>query len=220
MLIFGSTYLPFSAAPDARAQQASGSGEALRLDFEDSSDGKIPPNVSTGLTGKGKAVHWTVLDDPSAPAGKKVLAEVSSDPTDNRFPLAIIDGPVAPDVDASVKFKPVSGRVDQAAGLVVRLSDSDNYYVARANALENNVRLYRVVNGRRHQIAGANIRVPSGQWQELRMRIEGSRIDVFLNGASQIRAEDTTFASAGRVGLWTKADSVTYFDDFVVKVLP
>lgn len=222
ILVFGSIRFPFSVTPSAHAQQSSASGAdvELHLDFESSSDNRLPPNVSVGLTGKGKPVHWTILDDPSAPAGKKILAEVSGDSTDSRFPLAIIDGPIASNVDVSVKFKPVMGRVDRAAGIAVRLSDPDNYYVARANALENNVRFYRVVNGRRHQIAGADIPVPSGQWQELRVRIEGSRIDVFLNGAVQIRAEDTTFSGAGKVGLWTKADSVTYFDDLVVKVLP
>ncbi|MDQ3492803.1 MAG: hypothetical protein M3452_06035, partial [Chloroflexota bacterium] len=112
------------------------------LTFEDAPTGAPPPGFSFALTGGGGPVRWVVLEDPSAPAGGKVLAETSQDRTSGRFPLAILDGFEARDVAASVRFRPISGTVDQAAGLMVRLRDPRNYYIARANALENNVRLY------------------------------------------------------------------------------
>jgi Beta xylosidase C-terminal Concanavalin A-like domain len=176
-----------------------------------------PPGFTAGLTGEGKPVRWVVLEDPSAPAGPKVLAETSGDSTSDRFPLAVLEGFKAKDVEVSVRFKPVAGKVDQAAGLMVRLQDSNNYYIARANALENNVRLYRVVDGRRQQFAGVDVPVPSGRWQTLTLRVEGERFAVALDERELFQATDGTFSVAGRVGLWTKADSLTHFDDLLVR---
>ena len=124
----------------------------------------------------------------------------------------------AQDVEASVRFKAVSGRVDQAAGLAVRLQDADNYYIARANALEGNVRLYRVVKGDRKQLASASVKVPSGQWHTLTLRAEGDRLSVSFNGKPLITQTDQTFLSLGKVALWTKADSVTHFDQ--IRITP
>ena len=156
--------------------------EPTRIDFETGALEAPPPGFTAELTGKGKPVRWVVLEDPSAPAGPKVLAETSGDSTSNRFPLAILDGFEAKDVEVLVRFKPVAGKVDQAAGLVVRLQDSNNYYIARANALENNVRLYRVVDGHRQQFAGVDVPVPNGRWQILSLRVEGERFTVALDG--------------------------------------
>jgi hypothetical protein len=191
--------------------------EPSRIDFETGALEAPPLGFTAELTGKGKPVRWVVLEDPSAPAGPKVLAETSGDSTSNRFPLAVLDGFEAKDVEVSVRFKPVAGTVDQAAGLVVRLRDADNYYIARANALENNVRLYRVVDGRRQQFAGVDVPVPNGRWQTLTLRVEGEQFTVALDGRELFHATDQTFSEAGRVGLWTKADSLTHFDDFVVQ---
>ncbi len=187
--------------------------------FEDAPTGAPPPGFSFALTGGGRPVRWVVLEDPSAPAGGKVVAETSQDRTSDRFPLAILDGLEARDVAVSVRFKPVSGTVDQAAGLTVRLRDPRNYYIARANALEDNVRLYRVVDGRRTQFAGTDVRVPRDRWQTLSLRVEGDRFAVALDGRELFTATDRTFAEAGRVGLWTKADSLTHFDGFEVEAL-
>jgi hypothetical protein len=134
-------------AAGASSVTATAQGQQPPYTFEDAATGAPPPGFSFGLTGGGRPVRWVVLEDPSAPAGAKVLAETSQDRTSDRFPLAILDGFEARDVAVSVRFKPVSGTVDQAAGLMVRLRDPRNYYIARANALENNVRLYRVVDG-------------------------------------------------------------------------
>jgi len=188
--------------------------------FEDAPTGAPPPGFSFALTGRGGPVHWLVLEDPSAPAGGKVLAEISQDRTSDRFPLAILDGFEARDAAVSVRFKPISGTVDQAAGLMVRLRDPRNYYIARANALENNVRLYRVVDGRRIQFAGVDVPVPRDRWQTLGLRVEGERFQVSLNERPLFSATDRTFIEEGRVGLWTKADSLTHFDGFEVARLP
>jgi hypothetical protein len=189
------------------------------LTFEDVPTGAPPPGFSFALTGGGGPVRWVVLEDPSAPAGGKVLAETSQDRTSGRFPLVILDGFEARDVAASVHFRPISGKVDQAAGLMVRVRDSRNYYIARANALENNVRLYRVVDGRRTQFAGVDVPVPRDRWQSLGLRIEGDRLSVTLDGRELFTATDRTFRGPGRVGLWTKADSLTHFDNLEVQAL-
>lgn len=194
-------------------------GQQQPRTFEDAPTGAPPPGFSFALTGRGEPVRWVVLEDPSAPAGAKVVAETSQDRTSDRFPLAILDGFNARDVAVSVRFRPVSGTVDQAAGLVVRLRDPRNYYIARANALENNVRLYRVVDGRRTQFAGVDVPVPRDRWQSLGLRVEGDRLAVSLDGRELFTATDRTFREAGRVGLWTKADSLTHFDGLEVQIL-
>ncbi len=192
----------------------------VRIDFEDATTGGMPPSFTAGLTGKGRPARWAVLDDPSAPAGPKVLAETSGDATDYRFPLAILEGFEAANVEVRVRFRPVSGEVDRAAGLVARLRDERNYYVARANALEGNIGLYRVVDGKRRQFAGVKAKVPTGEWRELGLKVEGDRLTVSLDGEELFGATDRTFTGAGRVGLWTKADSLTHFDGLVARRLP
>jgi hypothetical protein len=194
--------------------------DEVQVNFEDSSAGGPALSFETGLTGKGGPVRWELLQDASAPNGPSVFAETSRDRADYRFPLAILKGFEAKDVEVKVRFKPISGKVDQAAGLVVRLRDPDNYYIARANALEDNVRLYKVVDGKRQQFAGVAVTVLKGKWQELGLRVEGNRLTVSLDGKELFNATDRTFAEAGRVGLWTKADSLTYFDELIVRRLP
>jgi hypothetical protein len=162
----------------AKSSQAE---EVMSIEFGKFSLGALPSGFSVGLTGKGKPVSWTVLADPSAPGGH-ALAEVSADTTDYRFPLAIYDGERATDVAVTVHFKPVAGKVDRAAGIAVRLTDSDNYYIVRANALEDNVRFYRVVKGDRHQIEGVKLKIPSDKWQVLGLRAEGARFTITLDG--------------------------------------
>ena len=208
-----------AAATSMAAAPGKAADPALRLDFENMPAGSLPQGFTAGLTGVGVPPTWKVIEDPSAPAGSKVLAQTSIDKSDYRFPLAILDAPRPADVDVTVIFKPIAGEVDRAAGIAVRLKDASNYYVVRANALEDNLRLYRVVGGQRIQFAGTSIKVPTGVWQELRLRVQATRFEVFLGGKSLYVANDTAIAGGGRVALWTKADSVTYFDDLVVKPL-
>jgi hypothetical protein len=199
------------------AAPAAAQSRRVAVDFEAAAVGEPPPGFSFALTGGGPPPRWVVLEDPSSPAGPKVLAETSRDRTSDRFPLAVLEGVAARDVALSVRFRPVDGRVDQAAGLVLRWRDARNYYIARANALEDNVRLYRVVDGRRIQFAGADVRVPRDRWQSLGLRVEGERFEVLLEERVLFSATDRTFTEAGRVGLWTKADSVTHFDALEVR---
>lgn len=131
--------------------------------------------------------------------------------------MAVANEPILRDLRLSVRCKPVSGQVDQAAGLVYRYQDENNYYVTRTNALEDNVRLYKVVNGRRQQFAGWNGRVATGVWHELRAEAKSDHFEVYWDGQKIIDAHDKTFLEAGKVGVWTKADSVTEFDDLKVE---
>jgi hypothetical protein len=211
--------LTFSASGALAQATDPADDNEVRLNFEDGPAGGPPPSFDAALTGESGPVRWELLEDESAPNGPAVLAETSGDRTDYRFPLAILKDFQARDVEVRVRFRPVSGKVDQAAGLVVRLRDPDDYYIARANALEDNVRLYKVVDGKRRQFAGVDVEVPKDQWQELGLRVEGDRLMVSLDGKELFSATDRTFAEAGRVGLWTKADSLTHFDGLVARRL-
>ena len=191
-------------------------GKEFVYNFDNDAVGGLPAKFHDALTGQGAKVEWVVKADPSAPSQPNVIAQLSTDKTDYRFPLAIADEGSFQDLDVSVKFKAVSGEVDRASGLVFRLKDANNYYIVRANALEDNYRLYHVVNGNRVQFAGANFKVASGEWHELRVECVGNHITCYYDNEKKIDATDDTFKEAGKVGLWTKADSVTYFDDLRV----
>ena len=191
-------------------------GKQFVYDFDNDTPGQLPAKFHTAKTGGGVQEKWVVTIDPTAPSKPSVVTQTSTDQTDYRFPLLISDEGSFQDLDLSVKFKAVSGSIDRAGGLVFRLKDPNNYYIVRANALENNYRLYHVVNGRRSQFAGANLRITSGEWHELRVEAVGNRIICYYDGDKKIEATDGTFKDAGKVGLWTKADSVTSFDDLKV----
>jgi hypothetical protein len=171
---------------------------------------------------RGSPGAWSVIADDTGRG--KILAQIDADKTLARFPTAIAPAIVAADVDLSVRYRPVAGMVDMAAGLVWRYQDADNYYVVRANALENNVVLYKVEKGRRidlplkglGQTYGAKSPVPKGQWSTLRVVAEGPLFTVHNNGVELYQVEDLTFVAPGKVGVWTKADSVTHFDDLIV----
>jgi hypothetical protein len=192
---------------------AAGAAGSKTWDFEEGEAGKTPPGFTTGLTGGGGPVAWVLKEEAGAPSGKKVLAQTSADETGNRFPHCVRDDVSAKDVAVSVKFKPVAGKGDQSGGVVLRYKDAKNYYVARANALEDNVRLYKVVDGARKQFAGTDTKVASGQWHALKLEVKGKHFKVTFNDKLLFEADDETFADAGKIGVWTKADSVTYFDD-------
>jgi Domain of Unknown Function (DUF1080) len=211
LLVSALLVLGFSEAAEAGAR------EAITLDFDSTAVGELPAGFSTAVTGGGGPSAWRVVEDAGAPGGGKVLAQTSTDKTSSRFPLCIYERLTATDVEVSVRFKPVSGTVDQAAGLVARYRDQNNYYIVRANALENNVRLYKVERGNRKQFAGVDAKVPAKVWQTLTLEVKGTHFRVFLNDNLLFEADDRTFRDAGKVGLWTKADSVTYFDDLTVK---
>ena len=200
-------------------------GEVVNFDKDEVS--KAPQGFTFGLTGKGRPGVWVVQRDATAPSAPNVLAQTDADPIGYRFPLCIYESFTASDVDVSVKYKPVSGREDQAAGIVWRYQDQDNYYIVRANAVENNVVLYKVEKGKRTDLPlvgkgrtyGVKTKIPSGEWGTLGIVAKGNLFEVFSNGAKLFEVEDSTFPMAGKVGLWTKADSVTLFDDLTMIVL-
>jgi hypothetical protein len=181
--------------------------------------GAPPAGFDFARTGQGGPGRWTVAADASASAGR-AIEQTSTDNTDYRFPLAIYGATSARNVDVSISFKALSGKVDRAGGIAVRLTDADNYYVVRANALEDNVRFYRVVKGRREQLESANLKVSANEWHQLGLRAEGDRFTITFDGKPLFTASDKTFAGAGKVALWTKADSVTRFDRVEIKPLP
>ena len=171
----------------------------------------LEPDFVLWRTGQGGAGEWVLVADPTA-AGGRAIAQVSKDRTDYRFPLAVYKPYSGKDLELSVRFKPVAGTVDEAGGIAVRLSTPDDYYVARANALEDNVRFYRVVKGDREQLASANAKVSANEWHTLALKAEGDRFTVSFDRKALLSAQDGTFRDAGKVVLWTKADSETYFD--------
>ena len=191
-------------------------GKTLTYNFDHVEAGALPSTFSSTRTGGGTIGSWEVRADETAPSKPNVLAQTSDDSTDYRFPMAVANEGAFKDLELSVKFKTVAGSIDQAGGLVFRYRDANNYYIVRANALENNYRLYRVVNGNRQQFAGANLTITPKQWHELKVVCVGDQITCFFDGEQKIQAADQTFKEAGKVGVWTKADSVTYFDDLTV----
>jgi ethylbenzene dehydrogenase/3-keto-disaccharide hydrolase len=206
------------------AEGVAGVNNPVGVDFEQQAVGKEPDGFSFGRTGKGEPGEWVVREEPGAPSGQKVLAQVSDDRTSYRFPLAIYDDFTARDVEVSVRFKPVSGRVDQAGGIVWRYQNPDNYYIVRANALEGNVVLYKVQDGTRSDLPlvgegktyGKKAPVPKGEWSTLHVVARGDRFEVQVNGKKLYEVVDKTLTGPGKVGLWTKADSVTLFDDLKI----
>jgi len=181
--------------------------------------GKPPAEFDFAVTGQGKPGQWVVVSDPTA-IGGRAIEQTSTDRTDYRFPLAIHRAVSARNIEVNLRFKPVEGDVDQAGGIALRVIDADNYYVVRGNALEDNVRFYRVIQGRREQIAGANIKVSASEWHTLSLRADDDRFTVTFDGKQLYTATDRTFAAAGKVALWTKADSVTRFERIEILRLP
>jgi hypothetical protein len=185
------------------------------IGFDSVAIGKLPPNFSTAVTGGGGPGVWTVRED-SPPGGGKVLVQETTDDTSYRFPMCIYNDLVTRNVAVEVKFKAIAGKTDQAGGIVLRYSP-ENYYIARANALEDNVNLFRTVNGFRSKIDEVEARVTPGQWHTLRFEADGPHLKVIFDGKTVIEKDDTTFTEAGKIGLWTKADSVTAFKDLKIE---
>jgi hypothetical protein len=177
--------------------------------FDTDPAGALPAGWVGGLTGRGTP-RWTVEPLPDAPSKPHVLKQSGS----GTFPWCVRSGVSIADGFVETRFKPVSGKEDQAGGVVWRWKDGDNYYVARANALEDNVSLYYTENGSRKTIQYVDAPVPGNVWHLLRVEFSGTRIKVMLDGNGYIEVNDARIAGAGSVGVWTKADSVTLFDDF------
>ncbi len=200
-----------------------GIARAEVIRFDQAPPGSLPAGWTVAMTHAGGTPKWEIVRDETAAHPPLVFAQVSRDRTAGRFPLAIWNQAMIRNGEASVAFKAVDGSIDRAAGIVWRYQDPNNYYIVRANALENNVVLYKVQAGVRLSIApkglpsrayGVKHEIPSLRWNTLRVVFNDNVFTVFLNGERLFDVEDQTFKEAGKVGLWTKADSVTYFADF------
>ena len=184
--------------------------------FDSGPVGRAPQGWTVAVTNRGAPPQWQILQDRSAPTQPYVLAQTSAAPGD-RCPLAILDKLTLKDGDISVRVKPVSGREDRAGGVVWRYRDPNNYYLARVNALTRNLVVYKVINGVRTQLMPAVYHeIPDNAWSILKVSVRGDRIQVYIDHRRIVQGTDHTLAGPGKVGLWTVADSVTYFDDFRV----
>jgi hypothetical protein len=188
---------------------AVGISMAQPLNFEADRPGSPPAGWTCGVTGSGNA-RWTVEPESAAAGSRLVLMQSGA----GDFPWCVRTGTAVQDGFVEVKFKPMRGREDQAGGVVWRWKDANTYYVARANALENNVSLYYTEGGRRRTLRYTDAPVAANAWHVLRVEFQRTRIKVLLDGRPWIELDDAHIAGTGSVGVWTKADSVTAFDDF------
>lgn len=183
------------------------------FDFDKETEGQAPSGFSVAATGKPNALKWSVVNDN----GNKVVEQQAIN-SGNCYNLLVLNKNGYQDFSASVRIKAVSGEEDQGGGLLWRYIDKDNYYIARYNPLENNFRFYSVVNGNRKQLQSIDSDIKQGEWFTIEIGMRGNKIICSLNGKKFIVTTDDTFKSAGLIGLWTKADAVTYFDD--LKITP
>lgn len=191
------------------ASLASPAAFAATINFDDAPPGSAPAGWTPAKTGQGEA-KWTIEKDDNAPSKPNVLKQ-SGEAT---YPVCLKNDTKVKDGYVEVKFKPISGKEDQAGGVIWRAKDSDNYYIARANALEDNVTIYHTVKGKRTEKKRTDRKVATKEWHTLRVDFSGDHFIVTLDGKNALEWDDKTFSEAGMVGVWTKADSVTLFDDF------
>ena len=213
--VFTNNQAPSSSASQTQNQIRS-SLHRTTYNFDNEKVGSLPTYLQAGLTGQGIRSEWSVKQDSTAPSAPNVLAQTADEAVDYHFPYVVLAGQDFSDLNASVSFKAVSGRIDQAAGIIFRFVDSGDYYVLRANALEGNAILFKYINAVRSSIASATVPVSTGQWHMLRVVATGNSLLGYVDGKLVISVRDSTY-NQGKVGLWTKADSVTFFDDLVVQ---
>lgn len=192
-------------------------GEARSWNFDKDEADKLPEEWMVRMTNpKGSLAKWHVTADPNAPSPPNVMTLVETKESGGTFNLLINDDTSYKDLDLSVKIKANSGKQDQGGGLIWRVTDQDNYYICRINPLEDNFRVYKVVEGKRTQLESAGVKLEAGKWYTLRAVMVGDQIACFLDGKKMLEARDDTFKGAGNIGLWTKADAASSFDDLAV----
>jgi hypothetical protein len=177
--------------------------------FDDAKTGEAPAGWTATKTGSGTP-KWTIETDDSAPSKPNVLKQSGA----ATYPVCIKNDTSVKDGYVEVKFKPVAGKEDQAGGVIWRCADADNYYIARANALEDNVTIYHTIGGKRVSFKNVDTKVAPVVWHTLRVEFTRNKFTVIFDGKTVIEATDGSFKDAGKVGVWTKADSTTLFDDF------
>jgi hypothetical protein len=206
-LLIASAFLP--AAGD----------EARTFTFGRDDLGKLPKGWKADHTGKGEGSVWKVVADDTAPSKSGYALAQTAEGPDAFFNLCVAEDTKYAGLELSVEFKAVKGKEDQGGGVVWRYKDADNYYTCRMNPLEDNFRVYKVVGGRRRQLATTknDVKVPAGEWHKITVTMKGDIIECFLDGQKQLDAKDDTFKEAGKIGLWSKADARTHFDNLTVK---
>ncbi len=179
--------------------------------------GKTPKGWTAASTGKGEGSVWKVVADDTAPSKTgHVIAQTAEGPNPF-FNLCVADDTSYKDVEMTVSFKAMKGKLDQGGGLVWRYQDNNNYNIARMNPLEDNFRVYKVVGGKRIQLATKeDLKVKAGEWHTITIKMVGEQIECSLDGMKHLEAKDDTFTKAGKVGLWSKADAQSYFDNLKV----
>jgi len=196
--------------PGQQASSAEPARPAYVLSLDEAKVGELPKGWVAAKTGEGPGSVWKVLADKD---GKKVLAQTSDQGPNRHFSLCVAENTSFTDIDLTVAFKAMAGKLDQGGGPVWRYQDANNYYIARMNPLEDNFRVYKVVAGKRIQLATADVKAAAGQWYTMRVVQRGAHIRCDFDGRSHLEADDATFPDAGRIGLWSKADAQTRFAD-------
>jgi hypothetical protein len=185
--------------------------------FQKGDLGKVPAGWKADKTGKGDGSVWKVVADESAPSKTGYALAQTAESPGSMFNLCVADEPSLKDVEVSVAFKAVAGKKDLGGGIVWRYQDANNYYIARMNPLEDNFRVYKVENGKRNkEFQDADVKIPAGEWHTLKIKMVGDHIECFLDGKKYLDVKDGAFDKPGRVGLWTKADAQTHFDQFTM----
>ena len=193
------------------------SAQAARWHFDEDQPGEPPKGWSIRETTPTESLAtWEVISDKTAPSRPHVMALSQTTNYNGTFNLAIAEGTSFKDIDLTIRVKAVSGEEDQGGGPIWRCRDQNNYYICRFNPLESNFRVYFVKDGKRKQLDSVQIATEPGKWYTLRVKMVGEDISCYLDGKRLLEAEDNTFSESGMIGLWTKADAVTYFDDLAV----
>jgi hypothetical protein len=177
--------------------------------------GKVPSGWKAEKTGKGEGSEWKVVEDDTAPSKSGLaLAQIAKSPG-GVFNICVAEDTNYKDVELSVSFKAVAGDTDQGGGFVWRYKDNNNYYICRMNPLEDNYRVYKVVAGKRTQLGGKEgVKVKAGEWHKLKVDVKGNKMEGYLDGGKMWEITDNTYPDAGKVGLWSKADAQSHFDEF------
>lgn len=207
------------SSPDNKATSTPLSAEYIStgdttINFENDEADKLPYGFTQTATGKLQTLNWKIVNDNE----NKVVAQLAKNEGDY-YNLLVLNNQIYKNFSLSVKMKAIAGDEDQGGGLVWRYADNNNYYIARYNPLENNFRFYRVVNGNRKQLQSESSEIKTNQWFTMNITMNENKITCSLNGKVMIEITDDTFSKAGRVGLWTKADAQSYFDDLTISLI-
>ena len=220
IVIFVAVGVVAGVAQDRPTAPPSPQTPTAEWNFDKDEVGKAPSGWRAAETrGTGKVGKWGVATDPSAPSRPNVL-ELDAQADDQTYNLLVAEKSSYKDLDLRVRIRANRGKEDQGGGLIWRCKDENNYYICRINPLEGNFRVYKVAKGKRTQLESAKLETKSGQWYEVRAVMAGDKIECYVDGKKYLDAKDETFRDAGKVGLWTKADASSSFDDVVVYVPP